>query len=237
MSITYIKSAISGIAYAYKIRCLTDLTKCFPVQELLRAYTKVKRTSFKRLPITKDILAKLLTFVEKYYTKPYYKHAMYTLYTIMYKLGLRISEIANYNKLYSHAILYKNCKLNKHNLTLDITLETGKHLTKPVDYTIKCSKHLYQHVYQYLRLRGNKNGPLFQHPKGKVFSRRFVVKTLKLDLEAIEIDGQFFNTHSFRSGLATDLALQGCSTEQICLIGRWKSSAFKQYLRPQKIKV
>jgi len=46
-----------------------------------------------------------------------------------------------------------------------------------------------------------------------------------------------FNTHSFRIGRATDMALEGCSDQQIKLAGRWKSYAFKDYIKPYLIRL
>ena len=94
----------------------------------------------------------------------------------MYKLGLRISEVADYNRLYSHAIKFKNCKINHNLSTFDVTLESGKHLNKPVTYAIKCNPTLFRHLSAYIRFRGNRKGPLFLHPDGTPFSGNILQK-------------------------------------------------------------
>ena len=140
------------------------------------------------------------------------------MYVLMYKLGLRISEISDYSKLYNHAIQFHNCSINKGDKTLKLKMETGKHKSEPSYYNIRCSNKLFYHLKQFLKKRGDRTGPLFVHENGRPFSRKFIVQLLKNDINAIGEDGNSFNTHSFRTGLATDLALKGCSSTQIGII-------------------
>ena len=42
MSLTYIRSFLSGVAYLFKTECVPDPTKEPPVQQILKAYAKVK---------------------------------------------------------------------------------------------------------------------------------------------------------------------------------------------------
>jgi len=45
-----------------------------------------------------------------------------------------------------------------------------------------------------------------------------------------------FTTHSFRIGLASELARMGCSDEEIKAAGRWSSRAFEAYIRLKRTK-
>jgi hypothetical protein len=45
-----------------------------------------------------------------------------------------------------------------------------------------------------------------------------------------------FTTHSFRIGLATELARLGCSDEEIKQAGRWSSRVFERYVRLKRTK-
>ena len=46
-----------------------------------------------------------------------------------------------------------------------------------------------------------------------------------------------YNSHSLRIGKATDMAKVGCSDYDIKSASRWKTNAFKAYIRPQEIYV
>ena len=43
-------------------------------------------------------------------------------------------------------------------------------------------------------------------------------------------------SHSFRSGIATSMALAGYSDEEIMAMGRWKSDAFLRYVKTPREK-
>ena len=73
--------------------------------------------------------------------------------------------------------------------------------------------------------------------RGKGISRDRVALTLKKCLELADIAPKKFNTHSFRIGRITDLALSGTSYSRIQTIGRFKSNAFQQYIKPSAITV
>jgi hypothetical protein len=45
-----------------------------------------------------------------------------------------------------------------------------------------------------------------------------------------------FTTHSFRIGLASELARLGCTDEEIKEAGRWSSRAFESYIKLKRTK-
>ena len=235
MTITYIRSFISGIAHFYKMKCILDPTKAPPVKQILKAYSKLPTTCNPRLPITKNILKQLLEYVANIYRDPFYQSAIYIVYSLMYKMALRISEICDYSSKFRHAITFDSCHLNSATKTFSVTLKTYKHSEQSTSYLLKCSPSLYFFLSEYLKFRGLRPGPLICHRNGKPFSRKFVQFHLKRDLRCIGYNDKDFNTHSLRAGKATDLAMNGCSETQISVLGRWKTNAFKAYIKPQII--
>ena len=67
---------------------------------------------------------------------------------------------------------------------------------------------------------------------GKEFNR--ILTTLLSDLTE-GTDG-FVKSHSFRSGVATEMGRMGCSEEEIMAQGRWSSQAFKAYIKMGSLK-
>lgn len=83
----------------------------------------------------------------------------------------------------------------------------------------------------YLAIRSKLNGLLFCHFNGKHVSRYQFSSILSKSLKVLGIDSSGFKSHSFRIGAATEAAAKGISNEEIMKLGRWKSEAYKSYIR------
>lgn len=86
-------------------------------------------------------------------------------------------------------------------------------------------------ILAYLAVRPRNPGPLFVYQDGSPLSRRQLVTQLRSALSEAGIDTTGFSGHSFRIGAATTAASAGLSDSLIQRLGRWKSDAFKSYIR------
>ena len=224
-----IRSRISAIAYFYKIKLNKNIADNFASEALLKNLDKSIGRRRKLLPINKCVLDKLLRVVYCY-ERRYLSHAFYVMYYLLYYLALRISEVLHYSTKFNHALRREDIKLS--NKLLTVTVRSGKHNVQPMNYEINCTHRLYWHLTQFLKNRGSGKGPLFCFQDGKVITRSFFTGRLKEDITALGLDAQDYNSHSFRIGRTSDLAVEGASDRQIALIGRWRSDAFRDYIRP-----
>ena len=87
-------------------------------------------------------------------------------------------------------------------------------------------------VLSYLEKRSTRPGPLFITSEGKDWTRRMFCASLKSVLHKLKLDQHSYNTHSFRIGAATSASLAQLSDTHIQILGRWRSNAFKSYIRP-----
>lgn len=78
----------------------------------------------------------------------------------------------------------------------------------------------------FLSLRGFVPGPLFMFANNLFLTRNMLSQFLRRVFNNIDI-----NTHSFRIGGASCAAAAGISNSTIQILGRWSSSAFRDYLR------
>jgi hypothetical protein len=62
-------------------------------------------------------------------------------------------------------------------------------------------------------------------------SRYQLVSVLNKALKVLKIDASSYKSHSFRIGPTSLVAAQNISNEEIMKLGRWKSNAFKSYIR------
>ncbi|CAG2245727.1 unnamed protein product [Mytilus edulis] len=84
----------------------------------------------------------------------------------------------------------------------------------------------------YLMQRPKVKGPLFCHFGGCPVTRyQFSCVLSKVLIHVGITDSVSFRTHSFRIGAASSHFEKGTSEEEIKRLGRWKSNAFKGYIR------
>ena len=88
-----------------------------------------------------------------------------------------------------------------------------------------------QSFLDYVNTRGAENGPLFINGDGSPVLRSNFCKAFCTIFRLCGLDPSRYKGHSFRTGAATYAAEQGYSDTQIRHMGRWKSDAFKKYIR------
>ena len=86
-------------------------------------------------------------------------------------------------------------------------------------------------ILPYLVVRGTKPGPLFLTADGLPLTRQKFHNCLSTLLKNIGLSASQYNTHSFRIGAATSAKDAGISDTHIQMLGRWRSSAYQQYIR------
>ena len=83
----------------------------------------------------------------------------------------------------------------------------------------------------YLAIRGPGEGPLFYFKDGRALTRSRLVAELRKTLAECNLRPQDYAGHSFRIGAATTAAACGVPAETIMTLGRWKSQAYRLYIR------
>lgn len=235
-----IRSHLSAITFYFNLKGITPPTMSFHTKSLLKTYDRSDSATTKkhqRLPITRKILERMLKIVPSISDSRYESSMLQTLFALMYWSLLRVSEVT-YSKDNTHNLQLSNVFLSKRSTKLNIDFTSFKFSkgTVPAQLTIRsnisCPVQLFtKHFFQY----PPKNGPVFTHQDGKPLSRLYVKQKISLSLQTINKVPSVFDTHSFRIGRATDMFLEGYSDTQIQLAGRWKSTAFKKYIKPRLV--
>ena len=88
-----------------------------------------------------------------------------------------------------------------------------------------------QALVHYIGVRSPSQGPLFILQSGAPLTRSYLVSQLQAALRQAGIEDSGFNGHSFRIGVATTAAQQGLEDSLIQTLGRWRSDAFKTYIK------
>ena len=235
LSTSSIRCYISGISFYFKLHYNINPAHSFGITMLLKSYEKNSKTQLVRKPIDLHLLGNLIESVNAGRLCKYDRLCYIILYSLMYHGALRVSEIC-FSNTADHIIQFNNVCFSKSNSTIKLKLCSFKHSNGSTPtIVISCNNILSKSINSFLSRRGSKPGPFICHKSSKPFSRLEFVIQLKTDLKFLKYDPDHYNSHSFRIGKATDMAKAGASDSQIALMGRWRSNAFKQYIRPNLI--
>ena len=89
----------------------------------------------------------------------------------------------------------------------------------------------YSAILDYLKYRPDIQGPLFCHFDHSPLTIYQFNAVLKKTVCATGLDDSRYKSHSFRIGGASGMFNKGASVPEIKATGRWKSDAYKSYIR------
>ena len=236
-----INTYITALSYVNKMLGEQDATRSFVIKKLLAATQRCAGQPDCRLPITVSILKRIITSLATITSLRYEKLLMKALILTVFHALLRVGEVTarassnGANILQISDCEFELCKTKA--TSMSITIREFKHNTsrKPFTITIQsendCEFCPVSAVIDYIKLRGNKDGPLFCLSDGQPVPRYHVSDILRRAISFIGLDNRHFKCHSLRIGAATSLIAQGVPDEQVQRMGRWNSSAFKRYIR------
>ena len=230
-------SYTSALGYMHKISSLPDPTSAEIVQKLLSAITKISPAGDSRLPITILILERLVKSLDAMGTHFYHKMLLKAMFLTAFHGLFRISEITSSN---TNSAKINMANINREDNVYTITITDFKHNLKKTPHMIHLRASDDTNVcpvtaiQQYLKVRGSDQGPLFVLPNNFPVTRNFFALKLKACLSFCNLDTRKYKSHSFRIGGSSYLAELGYSDAQIRIMGRWKSDAFKGYIRNTK---
>jgi site-specific recombinase XerC len=234
-----IRSHLAALSFQFQSSNQPTPTESFTIDKLLIAYAKTDPPPTIRLPITKVLLAQLLAALNRLPNSQHDRILLTSLLTLMYQALLRVSEVT-YSKKNSHNLLPSQVRVNPLN-HLKVTFSSFKFSRpglKSIDIPSSVDSLCPVTAYNsYVAIRSRTAQAAFCHSNGAPLTPAFVTKQLRLLLRGIGQPPLHFNNHSLRIGKATDMAKDGFTDTQICMAGRWSSSAFKQYIKPQLLQL
>ena len=232
-----IVSYTSAIGYAHRMAGTHDPTGSYLIQKLLAGVTRLSPSQDTRLPITGIVLNMLINTLPSAISNQYNATLLRAMFAVAYFGLMRTGEITSTS--YARAsVLLQDLSLTPSYAT--IAIRKFKHNTgnRPFDIVLPAQSSPIcpvEALQDYLHLRGYASGPLFVFPDGSPIPRNFFVSRLRQCLIYAGLDPTLYKSHSFRIGGASHYAQLGYSDSQIRLLGRWKSDAFKRYIRSQRI--
>lgn len=235
------RTHISALSFIFQLGGHQDLTQHFIIKKQLQGYSKTKPSQDARLPITPTILSKIILSLPHVTNSSFIKCLLHAMYVLAFSAFLRVGEITKTGKLNQHFLLVKHINItanpNQGN-SIDLTIPHCKHSIRPISLQISrnlenpllCPVRALQYFMQ-IRKHASQDEALFSFMDGNPVSRQFFTQNLNNSLTFCGLDTKRYQSHSFRIGAATAAADLGASDIQIQNMGRWKSTAFKKYIR------
>jgi len=231
------KSYLLAIGYKCKMSGFSDVNQNFIVQKVLEGMKRLNMKADTRLPITENILSSIILRLpgscRNAYETKLFKAAFTLAFWGLFRVGeITVSKGNDINHVISANDVHVDVELSKVVVFLRYskTDQFGKGVTielKRVGSPI-C---LFNSMEDFLATRPSTDGPLFCHFSGAPLTRYQFSAILNKTLTYAGIDHSNIKCHSFRIGGATALSMAGKSIDEIKSIGRWKSSAYKSYIR------
>nr|XP_060627626.1 uncharacterized protein LOC132772780 [Anolis sagrei ordinatus]XP_060627628.1 uncharacterized protein LOC132772781 [Anolis sagrei ordinatus]XP_060643558.1 uncharacterized protein LOC132782694 [Anolis sagrei ordinatus] len=233
-----IRTKLSALAYWLKAQGLSDPTDDFRIHKFLTGWSRQRgHPRDDRQPMTPAILKGLKQLWPRLCTS-YYEQVLYHAAGLTAFFGaLRVSELVALSKSdTSHrALLISDIKVFQDSMEIRVrTSKTDQEAKGQVIRLLKCGEEDLCPVAamtQFAALRGTEKGYLFSHQDGKPLTKyQFWTITAKA-LDLLGLGHLKFGTHSFRIGAATAASALGYDKDEIKAIGRWRSGAFRGYVR------
>lgn len=229
------QSYIAAISFYSKAIYNVDPTNHFIIRKLLQGMQRTTLHKDTRLPITLQLLNKIIPTLQTVCNTIYETKLFTATFTLAFHALLRIGEFTvSKGNTPATIIQFHDITMQQTNIQLTIChsktdqLGVGATLQIPASNGVACP---FAAMHAYLHMRTSQTGPLFIHFEGQPLTRYQFITILKRCLNAIGVDSSNYNSHSFRIGAATTLAIQGVHSDVIQGSGRWRSNAFRTYIR------
>ena len=226
---------IAAISFQAKTLYNVDPTDHFIIKKLLQGMLRTRTHKDSRLPITLQLLQRIIPILQTICCNTYETKLFTAAFTLAFHAFLRIGEFALSKGNIAQTILqFQDISLLHTEVHLIIKrsktdqLGVGTTLHIPASNCISCP---FVAMHNFLQIHPSKTGPLFTHFGGQPITRYQFVATLTQCLKILGIDSTKYNSHSFRIGAATTLAMQGVGSDTIQAAGRWRSNVFRSYIR------
>ena len=198
-----------------------------------------------RQPIRIGLLEQLLFEIDRHWggTQPYLQTMFKTLFSLGYYGLMRVGELT-YSE---HTLKAKNVYIGQNKEKILLVLYSSKtHGKESEPQEIKITSvqqgkmHRKRHfcpfklTEQYMAMRDGYRIPgenFFVFSDGEPVMAHHMRELLRTLLRKLNLEAEFFDTHSFRIGRSSDLLKAGLTIEQIKHLGRWKSNAVYRYLK------
>ena len=235
-----IMSSVSALNFVNQLIGAPILSNVFLIKRAMIGLLKQSKSCDTRIPITPDVLLKLCQCLPFVVAEPYKINLFRSMFILAFYGFLRVGEMT-----VSSTLAFNPNLLQLKNITMSpmgpvsLSFQSFKHQKSNLPFTIHIPDQpgplsVKNSLSIYLQSRGFHPGPLFMYNNQPV-TRSFFISILNQTAKVAQLPPDNIKSHSFRIGAATTALLKGYSHDQIRVMGRWHSDAFKKYIRVQSL--
>lgn len=229
---------ISAIAFIHKLNFWLDPTDCFVIRKLREGLRRQGRGTDTRHPITYRLLGRLIDILPSVCRSAYEVSLFRAAFLLSFFGFLRVGELACASKKADTSRVISSSDVSFVRAGLVVIIRYSKTDQRGVSVPLYFHSAVNSNwcpvaaVSQFMQCRAQIGGPLFIHFNREPLTRYQFTSVLKRGVRVLGLSPDNYGSHSFRIGAATSAAMCGLSDNEIQSLGRWKSSAFKIYIRP-----
>ena len=237
-----LKVYLSAIRLHHLEQGYPDPTKDTPLLKYLcRAIQREQsHTSHSRKPICLSHLKAIKLQLAKSSISAYDKLAYWAAFTLAFFGFLRASEFTAKPTTFDTQchLLASHVSIHTHYMQVTLPHSKTNQFGKPqclsigATNTSTCPVRAMTKFLYARKAHAPQQTPLFTMSTGRFLTRQDVSSRSKSLLEAAGYDPTFYSSHSYRIGAATTAAASGLPDHLIQQLGRWRSDAYKGYVRP-----
>lgn len=229
---------VTGISFQHRIHDWPDLSRSFVVRKLLEGCKRLKPSKDNRAPITFNMLVCICRHLPQTCYSAYETKLFTAVYSLAYFGLFRVSELVVTKLSQQHrALMFDDISIENNNAALIIRLRISKCNQNGAPITIRLPQTrnhglcCVKAMSDYMQVRNTASSILFCHGDSRPLTRSQFASVLSKVIPFTGIMTGKYRSHSFRIGRASELAVKGVSEESIKQMGRWSTSAYKQYIR------
>ncbi len=233
-----ISTYIHGLTYFHKLHNWFNIAGVFIISKLLEGCRRSRVRRDNRAPITPRMLSDICRMLPLVCYSEYEAKLFKAAFLLAYFGLFRVSELVCTSRtVIGSALKAGDIAFDRECGSLSVSLKTYKTKQYGSPTVIKLAKEKdstqcpVQSMHDFDRIRPANHGPFFCHADCSAVSRSQFSAVLAKCVGASQFRGHMVRSHSFRIGRASQLAAAGVSEDVIMKLGRWRSRAYKTYIR------
>ncbi|XP_066462916.1 uncharacterized protein [Eleutherodactylus coqui] len=225
---------VSAIAFLLRLHGSRDVTKDFVFTQILKGWKKEKFSRDGRRPITFELLCAMMKIMGSVCANAEETALFRTTFSLAFFAALRLGELVSTSKNNPGGLQFSDVSLGDDDIKICIRKSktdiygAGEWLRIRALGTEWCPVKLVRDVMA----RHSGGGPLLVHATGFPVTRYQFTAIMRSCLKNLGLAPNDFGSHSFRIGAATSAFSCGLRSEEVKRVGRWKSEAYRSYVRP-----
>ena len=234
---------LQAAAISFFSKALFDSDPCakFVVRRALEGWGRLRTPQVAaRRPISFELLTSMRSALRSICWSKYEARLFAAAFSLTFFGALRIGEVLleTFATGLNRGLLYQDASLSDAEVTLTIrsskTDQLGRGTVMALPATGRGGPCPVKDLARYLAVRPSGEGPLLIHADGQPVTRQQFSRVMRKAISACGVSAVGFAPHSFRIGAATTAAHWGLSVARIKNMGRWKSEAYRGYVRRRR---